>query len=105
MLFALRRIMRYFAEDYPARSAMPKTPAPPESFEAAIEALEKIVQKMEEGALPLEEALSQYQQGVALIKYCQDTLNSAQARIEILEGDTMVPFNNPRSANRDSNAS
>ena len=47
---------------------------------------------MEDGRLPLEESLAAYQRGAVLIKFCEGRLTDAQARIAILEGDTLQDF-------------
>lgn len=69
---------------------MPKTASTPQSFEAAVTELEAIVQEMEGGKLALEDALTRYQRGVGLLRYCQATLTDAEQRIAVLEGDTLV---------------
>jgi exodeoxyribonuclease VII small subunit len=56
------------------------------TFEKALEELEAIVARMEDGKLPLDESLAAYQRGAELIKFCESKLNAAQARIAILEG-------------------
>lgn len=66
---------------------MAKTAKPAKSFEHAIAQLEEIVTAMESSELPLEEALTHYQNGVGLLRYCQDTLSNAEARIEALEAE------------------
>jgi len=72
---------------------MPKSAPSPKSFEAAVSELETIVQEMESGKLPLEDALARYQRGISLLRYCQGTLADAEQRIKILEGDALVDFN------------
>ena len=71
-----------------------KTPAGTEglSFEKALEELETLVARMEDGRLPLEESLAAYQRGAELIKLCEGKLTAAQARIAILDGDTLKDF-------------
>ena len=56
----------------------------PKSFEASLEALERIVQQLEQGDLPLEKSLELFEQGIGLSRQCQDRLNQAERRIEIL---------------------
>ena len=56
------------------------------TFEKALEELEALVTRMEDGKLPLEESLAAYQRGAELIKYCESRLSDAQARIAILDG-------------------
>lgn len=67
---------------------MAKPAKTPKSFENAIAQLEEIVAAMESRDLPLEDALDHYQQGIGLLRYCQDTLSRAEARLETLEADT-----------------
>jgi len=62
------------------------------SFEKALEELESIVARMEEGKLPLEESLKAYQRGAELLKLCEQKLTDAQARIAILEGGELRDF-------------
>ncbi len=63
------------------------------SFERALEELEALVARMEDGKLPLEESLAAYQRGAELIKFCEGKLGDAQARIAILDGETLRDFN------------
>ena len=62
------------------------------TFEKALEELEALVARMEDGKLPLEESLAAYQRGAALIKFCESKLTDAQARIAILEGGALRDF-------------
>ena len=68
---------------------------PPEgmSFEKALEELEALVARMEDGKLPLEESLAAYQRGAELIRFCESRLADAQARIAILDGNELRDFN------------
>ena len=52
------------------------------SFEEAIQALTNIVGKIEQGQIPLQDSLEQYEKGMALIKHCRETLQKAEKRIE-----------------------
>lgn len=71
---------------------MPKTTNAPASFEAALAELETIVETMEGGQVPLQEALAAYRRGAELLKYCQATLKDAQQEIEVLEKGVLKPF-------------
>jgi exodeoxyribonuclease VII small subunit len=51
-------------------------------FERAIEELESIVKRLEEGKVPLEESVTIYERGEALKKRCQELLTQAEARVE-----------------------
>ena len=53
-------------------------------FESAIKELEAIVARLEQGDLPLEDSLKQYERGVHLSRYCHGRLEDAERRIEIL---------------------
>jgi exodeoxyribonuclease VII small subunit len=52
------------------------------SFEQAIKELGGIVQKIEQGQIPLQDSLSQYERGMTLIKHCRGILETAEKRIE-----------------------
>ena len=54
------------------------------TFKEAIEELEKITESLESGELELEESLKLFERGVELIRYCQEKLDSAQAKVEQL---------------------
>jgi exodeoxyribonuclease VII small subunit len=59
----------------------------PKTFESSLEQLELIVRELEQGELPLERSLELFEQGVKLSRECQDRLNQAERRIEILMRD------------------
>jgi exodeoxyribonuclease VII small subunit len=52
------------------------------TFEAALERLEVIVQRLESGDVDLEESIRIYEQGVKIKAFCERKLNEAQARID-----------------------
>ena len=52
------------------------------AFERAIEELELIVKRLEEGKVPLEELVAIYERGEALKRRCEDLLRQAEARVE-----------------------
>ncbi len=52
------------------------------TFEQAIGQLKEIVSKIEQGQIPLQDSLDQYEKGMALIKHCRDILQKAEKRIE-----------------------
>jgi exodeoxyribonuclease VII small subunit len=54
------------------------------SFEKSLSELEALVEKLEQGDVPLEEALKTFERGVALTRECQTALKAAQQRVEIL---------------------
>ena len=52
------------------------------TFEQAIGQLKGIVDRIEQGEIPLQDSLEQYEKGMALIKHCRDILQKAEKRIE-----------------------
>ena len=62
------------------------------TFERALEELEALVARMEDGKLPLEESLAAYQRGAELVRFCESKLTDAQARIAVLEGGELRDF-------------
>jgi exodeoxyribonuclease VII small subunit len=52
------------------------------SFERAIDELESIVKRLEEGKVPLEESVAIYERGEALKRRCEELLRQAEARVE-----------------------
>jgi exodeoxyribonuclease VII small subunit len=63
---------------------MPDKDEKPVEFEAALEELEALVTRMEEGELPLEEALKQFERGIRLTRNCQQALREAEQKVDLL---------------------
>jgi len=53
-------------------------------FEQSLTELEALVAKLEQGDVPLEEALKTFERGVALTRQCQTALRTAQQKVEVL---------------------
>lgn len=64
--------------------AAPKKAEPQLNFEGAMDRLEEIVEQMESGKMMLEELIVRYEEGMKLVKVCQERLASAEQRIEII---------------------
>jgi exodeoxyribonuclease VII small subunit len=64
--------------------AAPKKSEAPMNFEGAMDRLEEIVEQMESGKMMLEELIVRYEEGMKLVKVCQERLASAEQRIEII---------------------
>ena len=64
------------------------------TFEEAMEQLETIVNKLEEGDVPLEEAIQQFQEGMTLSKFCHSRLQHIEKQMETIlrEDGTLEPF-------------
>jgi exodeoxyribonuclease VII small subunit len=56
----------------------------PVDFEKALAELETLVERLERGDVPLDEALRAFERGVALTRHCQACLQTAQQKVEIL---------------------
>jgi len=54
------------------------------TFEQAIQRLEKIVADMEGAELPLEDVLKKYEEGTRLVRFCNQKLEEAEKKIEVL---------------------
>jgi exodeoxyribonuclease VII small subunit len=72
-------------------------------FEDALSQIEDIVESMENGELPLEDLVKQYETGSKLLKYCENLLSSARQRIELItlanreESEPTSPANPPQA--------
>ena len=77
------------------------------SFESSLEALEQIVRELESGDLPLEKSLELFEDGIRLSRQCQERLNQAERRIEVLLRDNqgrpvVSAFEEPRTMSENS---
>ena len=70
---------------YRSKAMPPKAAkeAPPD-FETAMRDLEQLVERLEQGDLPLEESLAAFERGVMLTRLCQTALKEAEQKVEIL---------------------
>ena len=71
---------------------MGKPSNPPASFESALAELETIVREMEAGQMPLEQSLTAFARGAALLKHCQEALTSAEQKLQMLEANRLQDF-------------
>ena len=72
------------------------------TFEQTLNALEKIVDELEGGDLPLEKALKKFEEGMALSRQCTAMLDETEKKVTQLSGDDKtgdfeVPFENNRN--------
>ena len=65
------------------KTKAPANPATPD-FEKSLSELEALVQRLEQGDVPLEDALKTFERGVSLTRQCQTALRTAQQKVEIL---------------------
>ncbi|HEY4560520.1 MAG TPA: exodeoxyribonuclease VII small subunit [Lysobacter sp.] len=59
-------------------------PSPVADFERSLDALEQLVERMEQGDMSLDESLAAYEQGVGLYRRCQTALEEAEMRVRLL---------------------
>jgi len=75
-----------------SKNALPETT----DFEAALQELENLVERMEQGDQTLEQSLQDFERGVALTNTCQNALKQAEQKVETLlqqsEEAKRVPF-------------
>ena len=74
------------------------------TFEQAMKQLEKIVQDLESGDMPLEKAIKTFEEGIQLSKFCSEKLDETEKRITILmQGSDGEISEAPFSAENDDN--
>jgi exodeoxyribonuclease VII small subunit len=64
----------------------------PPNLEKSLQQLEDIVQQLEEGDIPLEKALQQFEKGVKISRDCQQALDSAEQRVKVLIENELQDF-------------
>jgi exodeoxyribonuclease VII small subunit len=61
-----------------------KTEKNPPTLETAMQRVSEIVSSMESGDMPLEKLIESYEEGTALVKMCQEKLDAAEKRIQVI---------------------
>lgn len=61
------------------------TPKEPASYEQALAELDRLVQQMEGGQLPLDQLLDGYRRGAELLAYCRGRLQAVEDQVKVLE--------------------
>ena len=64
----------------------------PERYEDALAELDRLVQRMESGQLPLDELLSGYRRGAELLAYCRERLQAVEEQVKVLEDGQLKPW-------------
>ncbi len=67
-------------------------------FEAALEELETLVERMEGGDLSLEDSLKAFERGIALTRTCQAALKRAELKVQALTESASGPVVEPMAA-------
>ena len=78
-----------------AKSSSPSAPTPPSepSYEQALAELDRLVQAMETGQLPLDQLLESYRRGAELLALCRSRLEAVEAQVKVLEAGQLAPWN------------
>jgi exodeoxyribonuclease VII small subunit len=71
--------------------ATPTASAPPlpATYESALAELDRLVQAMESGQLPLDQLLDSYKRGAALLQFCRSRLEAVEQQVQVLEGEQL----------------
>jgi len=75
-----------------------KTTSPqdlPATYEAALQELDELVSQLEAGQLPLDQLMSGYQRGAALLTFCRDKLAAVEQQISVIENGQLKSWNKP----------
>ena len=73
------------------RSAHP-APKNPVSYEQALAELDRLVQQMEGGQLPLDQLLDGYRRGAELLTLCRARLQAVEEQVKLLDDGKLVPW-------------
>lgn len=70
------------------------------TYEQQLQQLEALIKQLENGDLSLDQTLAAYEQGIGLVRACQQQLEHAEQRIQMLSHgadgeETLVPFTDP----------
>ncbi|MCU0967384.1 MAG: exodeoxyribonuclease VII small subunit [Rubrivivax sp.] len=76
---------------------MPTPPAAadadaPASYEAAVAELDRLVQQMETGQLPLDQLIDSYRRSGELLAWCRERLQAVEQQVLLLDGERLDPW-------------
>ena len=75
---------------------MPRAPVPAEpqplSYEDALAELDRLVQRMETGQMPLDQMLDGYRRGAELLALCRSRLSAIEEQVKVLEQGELKPW-------------
>jgi exodeoxyribonuclease VII small subunit len=64
----------------------------PATYEQALAELDRLVQAMEAGQLPLDELLDGYRRGAELLQFCRTRLEAVEQQVQVLEDGQLKPW-------------
>jgi len=71
----------------------PSGPPAPATYEQALAELDRLVQAMEAGQLPLDQLLDSYRRGAELLQFCRGRLEAVEQQVQVLEDGQLKPWN------------
>ena len=71
----------------------PAAPKEPASYELALAELDRLVQQMEGGQLPLDQLLDSYRRGAELLAFCRERLQAVEEQVRVLEDGQLKAWN------------
>ena len=77
----------------PRSAATPsKVPQEPASYELALAELDRLVQQMEGGQMPLDQLLDGYRRGAQLLSFCRGRLQAVEDQVKLLDDGVLKPW-------------
>jgi exodeoxyribonuclease VII small subunit len=73
----------------PPLADAPDIGALPASYEAGLQELERLVNELESGQMPLDQLLGSYQRGATLLTFCRDKLQAVEDQIKVLDAGSL----------------
>ena len=74
------------------RSAATPSKEPPASYEVALAELDRLVQQMEGGQMPLDQLLDGYRRGAQLLSFCRGRLQAVEDQVKLLDDGVLKPW-------------
>jgi exodeoxyribonuclease VII small subunit len=72
-------------------------PATAPSYEEALAELERLVQRMEDGQMPLDQLLVSYKRGAELLELCRSRLAAVEEQVKVLEDGQLKTWSAPEA--------
>ena len=82
----------WFSPTEMPRQSATATPPTPLRYEDALAELEQLVQRMEDGQLPLDQLLDNYRRGAELLETCRSRLTAIEQQVKVLEDGQLKPW-------------
>ncbi len=76
-------------------AALPPAGPTPASYEAALEELEQLLQRLEASNTPLDQLLASYQRGNELLRFCRQRLDVLEQQVKVLDDGVLKPWSEP----------